>query len=278
MNEYSRLDEKVWGDFGKKLKKNKGSEEQKEFLAACRAGKEEFLTYLEHNGLADSVSDGESVSLTHKFTEREFVYPPHDTQKKIWETFKGLPDEITCKCGFWAYVIIEMIEEGYIQPSYLASALNGADNTGSYMIDNALASDDAGKIDGRARRILRSMCNPAPRGKRIVFNDFYLGKTYWRWRWADKISDIMKPDRILKILDEKYYAGFSARMHSGKSYISSENIFGGLLLFLEKNREVGDKKLKAIIDQIGYLSVWKAIEAQDPESNQKEIEKIAERL
>ena len=187
MSEYGRLDEKVWGDFGKKLKKNKGSEEQKEFLAACRAGKEEFLTYLEHNNLADSVSDGESVSFTHQFTEREFVYPPYDTQKKIWETFKGLPDEITCKCGFWAYVIIRMIEDHQIEPFYLASALNGASNTGGYMIDNTLASDDAKKIDDRVRRILRSMCNPKARGGRIVFNDFYLGKAYWRWRWADKI-------------------------------------------------------------------------------------------
>ena len=122
------------------------------------------------------------------------------------------------------------------------------------------------------------MCNPEPRGKRIVFNDFYLGKTYWRWRWADKMSDIMKPNLTLQILDEKYYAGFSAKMHTRKSYISSKNIFGGLLLFLEKNKEIGRKKLEAIIDQIGYLSVWKALEAQTPQSNQKEIEKIAERL
>ena len=278
MSEYSRLYEKVWEDFGKKLTRRKGSEEQREFLAACRAGKEEFLAYLKHNNLADSVSDGESVNFTHQFTEREFVYPPYDTQKKIWETFKGLPDEIICKCGFWAYVIIKMIEDGYIQPSYLASEPNDIKSTGSYMIDNALTSNNAKKIDKRVRRVLRSMCNPAPRGKRIILNDFYLGKTYWRWRWADKMSNIMKPNLTLQILDEKYYAEFSARMYSRKSCISSKNIFGGLLLFLEKNREISDKNLAAIIDQIGYLSAWKAIEAQDPKSNQKEIEKIAERL
>ena len=88
-----------------------------------------------------------------------------------------------------------------------------------------------------------------------MFNDFYLGETYWRWRWGHKISDIMKPDITLEILDEKYYAEFSAIMHRRKSYISSGNIFGGLLLFLENNRKVGKKKLAAIIDQIGYLSV-----------------------
>ena len=278
MSEYSRLDEKVWGDFGKKLNKNKGSEEQKEFLAACKSRKDGFLTYLKHHNLSDSTNKGEPVSFTHQFTEREFIYPSYDTQEKIWQAFKELPDEVTCKCGFWGYVIIKMIEDGQIQPSYLASESSDANSTGSYMIYNALTSADAEEIDGCVRRILRAMCNPAPRGKKIVFNDFYLGKTYWRWRWAHKMSDIMKPDLTLEILDEKYYARVSEKMHSGKSYISSKNIFGGLLLFLEKNREVGKEKLKAIIDQIGYLSVWKALEAQTPQFNQKEIEKIAERL
>ena len=278
MSEYKRLDEEVWEDFGKKLTENKGSEEQREFLIACKSGKDDFLTYLMHHNLSDSPSDGELVSLKHEFTEKGFIYPPYDAQKKIWETFKDLPDEVTCKYGFWGYVIIKMIEDGHIQPSYLASKSNDVKSTGSYMIDDALTSNNAKKIDDRVRRVLRSMCNPKARGGRIVFNDFYLGKAYWRWRWADKMSDIMKPNLTLEILDEKYYAGFSAKMHTRKSYISSKNILGGLLLFLEKNREVGRKKLEAIIDQIGYLSVWKAIEAQDPVSNQKEIKKIAERL
>ena len=145
MSEYKRLDEEVWEDFGKKLTENKGSEEQREFLIACKSGKDDFLTYLMHHNLSDSPSDGELVSLKHEFTEKGFVYPPYDTQEKIWEAFKGLTDEITCKCGFWAYVIIRMIEDHQIEPFYLASALNGASNTGGYMIDNALASDDAKK-------------------------------------------------------------------------------------------------------------------------------------
>ena len=279
MSEYSRLDEKVWGDFGKKLKKNKNSEEQGEFLSACNSGKDDFLSYLKNNNLLDNADNVKSVSFTHQFTEQEFIHPPYNgTQKKIWQTFKGLPDEITCKCGFWGYVIIKMIEDEQIQSSYLAAESNDIKSPGNYMIENALKSGDTEKIDKCVRRILRSMCNPVPRGKRIVFNDFPLGKTYWRWRWADKMADIMEPDLTLKILDENYYAEFSAKMHSGKSYISSKNIFGGLLLFLEKNKKIGKKNLKAIIDQIGYLSVWKALEAQTPQSNQKEIEKIAERL
>ncbi len=283
MSEYKRFDEKVWASFGKKLlPKDKGSErcleEQRKFLAACQSGKDDFLKYLEHKGLLDNAVGDDTVHFTYQFTEKEFIYPPDDTQKKIWEAFEILPDEITCKCGFWAYVIIEMVKSGQIRPFFLASELNGADNTGSYMIDNALKSSDASKIDSCVRRILRSMCNPEPRGKRIVFNDFHLGKAYWRWQWADKMSSIMKRDLILKVLNEKYYAEFSARMHTGKTYIGSENIFGGLLLFLEKNRKIGSPKLQQIIERIKYLSVWKAIEAQTPKLNQKEIQEIADSL
>ncbi len=280
MSEYKILDGELWEDFGKELNKNKGSEEQREFLAACKLGKNDFLRHLKHKKLLDNSSDGQLVNFTHQFTEREFIHPPYDTQEKIWQAFKELPDEVACKCNFWGYMIIKMIENDQIQPLFLASDSKDTNGTGSYMIDNALASGEVGKIDKRVRRVLRSMCNPIPRGTRIVFNDFHLGKAYWRWRWADKMSNIIdrEPSLILKILDEKYYAGFSAKMHSGKSYISSENIFGGLLLFLEKNKKIDNKKLEKIIDQIGYLSVWKAIEVQTPQSNQKEIEKIAERL
>ena len=62
--------------------------------------------------------------------------------------------------------------------------------TGVYMLDSALNSNDGKKIDDCVRRVLRSMgCPPAGRGKRIIFNDFYLGKAYWRWNWADKMSN-----------------------------------------------------------------------------------------
>ena len=280
MSEYRRLDEGTWGRFGRKLFKDesKGSEEQKEFLAACKSGKNDFLRYLKHKKLPDSASDGELVNFTHQFTEQEFIRPPYYIQEKIWQAFKGLPDEIAYKCGFWGYMIIKMIENDQIQPLFLASDSKDTNGTGSYMIDDALTSNDAGKIGVCVRRVLRSICNPAPRGKKIVFNDFPLGKAYWRWRWADKMSNIMEPKLILEILDQKYYVRFSEKMHSGRSYISSENIFGGLLLFLQNNREINREKLTEIIDQIGYLSVWKAIEVQTPQSNQKEIEKIAERL
>ena len=278
MSKYKQLDEKAWSDFGKKLKE-KGSDMQREFLDVCKSGKNKFIPYIDSR-LKESDIQGEVVDFRYTFMENEFICPPRCTQKKIYEAFKDVPEETMHNCSFWGYIIIEMIKNDQIQPDWLASKSNGVHNTGLYIIDKAIQSNDEKEIDDCIRRILRSMCNPEPRGKRIVFNDFYLGKAYWRWYWAHKMSNIIgvKPDKILKILDEKYYAEFSAKMHSKKSYISSENILGGLLLFLQKNKGITDKKLKKIIDQIAYLSIWKAIEAQTPESNSEEIQKIAKRL
>lgn len=284
MTEYKRLKGKAWLEFGKNLLPKKNSdgrlEKQKEFLQACRSGKEGFLEYMSENLLSDkdNVINGEHVAFEHKFTEREFISPPKDTQQAIWDAFQAVPDEMMASCDFWGYTIIDMIERDIVKPEHLAAELNGQTKTGSYVIDAAL-KDNEELVDGCVRRILRSMCNPAPRGKRVVFNDFYLGQSYWRWHWAREMSGFieLKLKKILEILDEKYYGAIAAKRHSSKSYISSKNIFAGLVLYLHANQreKITGKQLEKIIDKISYLSVWKAIEMQPPSLNQKEIQEIA---
>lgn len=277
MTEYKRFDENAWSSFGERLLKNKGSEKQVEFLRICRSGKSRFLDYIEEClPRRECIIAGEGIVVEHQFGEVEFCYPPENTQKIIWDVFEKIPHEMMSYCGFWGYIIIDMIKRNYIKPEYLASNLNGINETGIYMIDQALNINNEKTIDDVVRRILRSMCNSAPRGKRIVFNDFYLGKAYWRWHWAKKMSQHigLNFEQILTILDETSYADFSAKMHSGKSYIGSINILGGLLLFLAQNSLKG--KLVKVIDRISYLSAWKAIEAQSPELNKLEIQRVAD--
>lgn len=284
MVEYKRIDESAWNNFGKNILSNKGSNEQIEFLQVCRNGKEDFLKYLDEKLLNDKevIIDGKCVPFNHKFTEAEFRFPPTDTQKIIWDTFEKVEREYMGYCGFWGYVIVKMIKHDCITPDYLASNLNGVNETGIYMLDSAIDSNDNKKIDECTRRILRSMGNPAPRGKRIVFNDFYLGKAYWRWNWANKMSNEigLSFEEILKTLDEKGYTEFYQAMHTGggKSYISQKNTLGGLLLFLNKNPDTLVKNIKEIINTISYLSAWKAIETQSPKLNKQEIEKIVSNL
>ncbi|CAC9569875.1 hypothetical protein [uncultured Gammaproteobacteria bacterium] len=280
MVEYKKIDESAWNNFGKNLLNNKGSDEQIEFLQACRNGKDDFLNYLNEKLLNNKevIIKGETVFFDHKFTEAEFRFPPIDTQEIIWNVFGKITRENMGSCGFWGYIVVQMIKYDCIKSDYLASNLNGVNETGVYILDNAINSNDNKKIDDCTRRILRSMGNSAPRGKRIVFNDFYLGKAYWRWNWANKMSKeiSLNFEEILAIFDETSYGVFSERMHSKDSYISQINTLGGLLLFLKENNLKG--KLKNVIKTISYLSAWKAIEVQSPELNKQEIELISNNL
>jgi len=282
MTEYRKIDEQIWHDFGKNLLAKKGSEKQREFLHACRAGKDAFLRHVSAVYTGDDVIGEQDVGFKYKFSRGEFRHIPRDTQRIIWNTFQNIPVDDVSSCGFWGHVVITMIDNDLIEPEFLATGSNGDAGAGSYVIEKALQSDDEEQIDLCARRVLRSLCNPAPRGKRVVFDDFYLGKAYWRWCWSERMSATINlhRDEILKILSESYYADFSAKMHSGKSYISAKNILGGLLLYLKDAAEknLSGEKLRKIIDRISRLSVWKAIEMQSPELNKREIQAISKVL
>ncbi len=277
IKEYKQFEEIAWSKFGQNLLREE-DQKKEQFLDACKSGKNDFLGYIDERLLSYDVKGGELIDWNRKLTESEFHGPPPCTQEFIWKALKNVPFEILQRCGFWGYVIREMIESSSIEPIYLADR---------DQIDKALKGGKSKIIDDACRRILRSMCNPAPRGKRIVFNDFYLGKAYWRWYWAMQISELnldLEFKDILEIFDEKYYSQFAAKMHSskGQSYIGSKNILSGLLLFLKQRKDI-DKKitgpcLNKIINNIAYLSAWKAIEIQDPVSNQKEIEEIAKQI
>jgi len=294
MTRHKRLDERLWSEFGRDLclttrerKKGEVNLKQETFLRACKGGKEAFLAYLDEHLLnkEHAVIGDKDIHLTHSLTEAAFRYPPREKQQSVWDAFRGVDGENMSLCGFWGYVTIKMIRDNNIPPHYLASkteANEGTKETGRYMLDDALKSNNGQKIDDCVRRVLRSMGNPAPRGARIVFNDFPLGRSYWRWCWAQRVSyeTNLEFDEVLKIFDEVSYGDFSEAMHSkeGRSYISQIKTLSGLILFLKKKPLKEKGALKDIIRQLTYLSAWKAIELQSPDETQKDIEVIANDL
>ena len=300
MTNYKRFDESVWAKFGKGLlNKNDPNllETQTEFLQVCLAGKAEFLNYLnEHLYSQDGAVVGDTCVLCeHGFSENEFCLPPPGTQKIIWDTFKEIDEEMKFLCGFWAHIIVEMLKNKKIEPSFLAARPNGGPSNpqGQSVIDEVLQLLDKQKtndklkkkVDDCVRRVLRSMCNPEARGKRIVFYDFHMGKSYWCWHWAHTMSsDKMHShlglsfEQVLDALSATNYPVLSAKMHTGRSYISAPNNLGGLLLFLTQAEKLAGTKLRQIIDRLSYMSAWKAIELQTPTANQQEIQNIANNL
>ena len=301
MTIYARLENEPWKNLGDRLvkPKEKGTPEQRDFLKACQS-KSSFLAYMSENGISlQTHYPGENICLDYRFTENEFLHPEASTtQKKIWETFKGIDKETASDDRFWALVVLDLIDKDKIHPAYLAlKKANSEEGTGLARIEEALnrveqegTNDEATnkEIDSCVRRILRSLCHPKPRStRRLLFYDFSLGATWWRWHRAEQMSDLLKIDakEIRSILSERYYGTIAERLYSGKSYLGSENVFGGLLLFLnEKNAEMATRqatenaKIKDIINALAYVSAWKAIELQTPEGNKAEIHRIYEQL
>ena len=195
-----------WYDFGKILTERPGQDEQREFLESCLS-RDTFLEYMNNRLPTDNLDGGSALGdFDHQFTELEFIDPPLETtQKHIWEAFSpaGVSgnEELYADCCFWGVVIREMVDRGLVEAPWLAAGASDThDDAGRDNIENALCAegDDAAKaMDACVRRILRSMCNPSPRGARIVFNDFPLGRSWWRWRWAERMASLpTSPARI----------------------------------------------------------------------------------
>ena len=283
-----RYHRQEWYNFGKVLTGGSGQVEQRKFLEACLS-RDAFLEYMNDHLPTDNI-DGSSAlgNFDHRFTELEFIDPPLETtQKYIWEAFEpsglGGNEELYADCCFWGVVILEMVERGLIEASWLAAGTSDThDDAGRDNIENALSGegDDAAKaLDDCIRRILRSMCNPRPRGARVVFNDFPLGKSWWRWRWAERMAGLLhvtREDILAQALGSGNYAIIAAKMHSGRSYLSADNVFGGLILFLRgpQGAQLSGKRLGKLIDELGTQSLWQAIELRAPTDNRDELARL----
>jgi len=290
MSTWRRYPTKVWHDFGEGLLKVKGGESQKAFLRACY-NRNDYLRYIDENIPVVGI-EGEDIldKFQHRFSPREFADPPadpsHDIQKVIWEMIPieraGTEEPFTDPC-FWGLAVRDMIESEQIEePSCLAAGRSDqGDDAGSDNIDNALDEGASEKtIDSCVRRILRSMCHESPRGKRVVFDDFPLGRSWWCHRWASRMEGLLPIDReaiLNHLLTVRNYDVIVAKMHSSRSYISPDNVFGGLLLFLH-GAQVSRAELTRIIDELAFQSAWQAIELRSPEENRDEIAKIHQSL
>ena len=288
MTERKRYPRQEWYNFGKGLIEQPDEDKQREFLEACLS-RETFLEYMNDHLPTDNI-DGCSAlgNFDHQFTELEFVEPPLETtQKYIWEAFgpteAGGNEELYADCCFWGVVVREMVERGLVEAPWLAAGAGDThDDAGRDNIENALSAEgkDAAKaMDDCVRRILRSMCNPRPRGARIVFNDFPLGKSWWRWRWAERMAGVLhieREDILGQALGSSNYAIIAAKMHSGRSYLSADNVFGGLILFLRdpQGAQLPGKRLGKIIDELAAQSAWQAIELRAPVENRDELERL----
>ena len=187
---YTEFDEGGYTRLRRSLirKSAKGSAAQREFLAATR-DTPSFLAYMRD---AVDVRDGiELKPLAERMSEAEFGNPPSDTERRLFEDWRGLTPRIACRTAFWGRVTFRHIEEGRIESSFLAA--NGGGNvTGVQRIDAALnaTGDDATPfLDGCVRTVLRRLGGlPEARGNRSVYVNCPLARAWWRERLVAEVA------------------------------------------------------------------------------------------
>jgi len=269
-----RIIEKEWMKFGRDLLQRYNSdalEEQIKFLQACRDGNKSFLDYLEPLlSNSNNLTGKDSSYVDIRLTEKEFRNPPEDTQEEIFDNFKDYPSETLSYNGFWAYLIINLIRNNAIQSSFLAANTGNNNQSGLTCLDYALNENaDELLVDATVRRVLRSMCNPAPRGARRVFNDFVLGSSFWRWNFASRVSKSLEKnlELVLNTLSVDMFGQISDALYANDSWLSHKNVLSGVVLFREKYDSISVKSFMSYVKRLRYMSAWKAIEIQTPKDN-----------
>ena len=124
-------------------------------------------------------------------SEAEFGNPPSDTERRLFEMWRGLTPRIACRTEFWGRVTYRHIEEGRIESAFLAA--NGAGNvSGAQRIDAALKAtgDEATLLlDKCVRTVLRRLGGlPEARGNRSVYVNCPLARAWWRERLVAEVA------------------------------------------------------------------------------------------
>ena len=276
MSEYYLYSRTEWYGFGNRLIHKKSL--RTDFFEACK-NKKDFLVFLE-NYLKKPSGDKPPPILKDKLTEESFIKPPPNIQQKIYDIYKGIPDQYVHDHTFWLCVNIEMIKKSIIKSSFLANskAFKGEQNLQRV----TEGSTDDQNSDDIVRRILRRLCNAAPRGHRtlISLNDCPISAAYWRQalisliRQASETSETrLKEEEISSQLDTDQYNNICDSLFSGKSYYGNPRILAGLVIFL-KNQEdkPKNKEVKDLLKDMGKIIAWKAVDLLDIDEISKEFD------
>ena len=200
-SDWRQLDDERWAEFRTALLREKGSEEQEEFLQGIRDGKE-FIKKMDQIPVVGTLA----VDLYKvKLSEAQFKNPPDSTESRMYDLWTNLSLSIASSTSFWAHVTMCHVREGRIEPSFLAS--NGiASQTGAERIDKIITDKTPNwerRMDDCVRSALRQLGGlPHVRGNKSVLVDCPFARAWWRERLvrrAEERSGIAK-DLVGKLL------------------------------------------------------------------------------
>ena len=284
MPEYYLYSRTEWHVLGNRLLEKKSGNEDKnnirtDFFEACK-NKGNFLAFLE-NHLKKPSGDKPPPILETKLTEPEFIAPPSKTEEEIYRIYRDIPSQYVHDHTFWLCVNIEMIKEEIIEPSFLANynQLNGKQNLQKV----TEKSTDDKYFDDVVRKILRRLCNAAPRGSRTLIspNDCPISAAYWRQALISLIEQETKTrltrEEISSRLDTKRYKNICDSLFSGKSYYGNPRILAGLVIFLKEKNKPKNKEVKNLLKAMGKIIAWKAVDLLDINEIAKEFSLLSKK-
>lgn len=98
-------------------------------------------TLIKKNG--GDLLKGKKLPQFSKIDEGEFKNLSWKTQgQPLWESMKELSPVDACQSGLWLYATLSAIDSDAIQSHYLASGMNGSNDTGLARIDESLKNPD----------------------------------------------------------------------------------------------------------------------------------------
>ncbi|MGI9298164.1 MAG: hypothetical protein ACR2QC_09740, partial [Gammaproteobacteria bacterium] len=220
-----------------------------------------------------------------KLNEEEYKNPPWKFQgRKLWDSMKDMPPIDACRPGLWLYVTLHAIESGAIESHYLAAGSNGAGQTGSSRIDEALST---GKhLDVLGRLVLRRMFGSiSQRGVKAIYTDIPFAKIWWQRHISEEIArggvGISADEMTALFAGPKrgfIYADLTTSMSSAKTVIADKPIRDGLMHFVfhaVRNEKIpagfsigGEKhNFRVLIRRLGVMLAWRAMGAMDALEN-----------
>ena len=235
-SKYKEFDDAAFTSFRKRLMRSKGNTFQRALLSAVLDGNQAFASLIRSGIQTDG--DGEVSLFSQRFSEREFVGMPASAERGLYINWSSLPRRIACRASFWGHLTTRHIEQGLLNPEYLA----GSGNTrgGRERIEQALASAEesaAKMIDDCVRSILRRLSGlPEARGNKSVYTDCPFARAWWREKM---VGDIGKDDneraylarQVLRI-NQSYWETLIVMIVSRNSSLGSENVLHALILSL----------------------------------------------
>ena len=252
-------------------------ERQKEFLKiVCGKSSEKLpdLLFKKCGKKAETVS----VSLPKPFEDCEFGSPTRATETKYWKLWQKIAPRRAAISSWWASLHLNMIQQGVIQASYLASS-GRVGETGEIYIERALKEgnikEQIGIMDKCIRGIFRHLGGIPIRGHRTAYLDCKTARGWWRRRFAEEAAQVynsVSVDNIHQSLRiPAIWELLCQYIISNLTAIGDQNLRSALLAFLGETYSQDNKKapvfygkqFKKLLLRLGRRTTWQVFGVLD---------------